>query len=189
MKKNLLALLAFVALLIPSTSNAQNEVNIGKQNIQLKSDLMTPEALWAMGRISAYAASPDGQHIVYQVGYYSVKHNRSHHVLYMMNADGSGQKKLTTGSKNETDASWLDNQTVAFITGGEIWSMNSDGTDRRQLTKTDGEVEGYLFSPDRQKVIILKSLPFHDIIQKNPDDLPKATGRVVNDLMYRHWDH
>jgi len=79
------------ALMIGGSSNAiaQEEVNIGKQNIQLSNDLMTPEALWAMGRISSYAASPDGQKIVYQVGYYSVKYNKSHHVLYIMNADGS----------------------------------------------------------------------------------------------------
>ena len=192
MKKNLLrpfALFALLALSTPLTLKAQNDVNIGKQNITLQSDRMTPEALWAMGRIGAYAASPDGQHIVCQVGYYSVKHNRSHHVLYMMNADGSNQKKLTVSAKNETDPQWLDNQTVAFITGGEVWSMSIDGTNRQQLSRTDGEVEGFKFAPDRKHVIILKSLPFHDVIQKNPDDLPKATGRVVNDLMYRHWDH
>ncbi len=168
--------------------NAQNTVNIGKQNIQLKSDLMTPEALWAMGRISAYAPSADGQKVVYQVGYYSVKENKSHHVLYIMNADGTGQKLLTTSAQNETDPAWVGNL-IAFITGGEIWTMNADGTDRHQVSKTDGAVEGFKFSPDGSKVIILKSMPFHEVIQKNPDDLPKATGRRVTDLMYRHWDH
>ena len=48
--------------------NAQEKVNIGKSNITLKSDLMTPEALWAMGRISAYAPSKGGQNRAYQVG-------------------------------------------------------------------------------------------------------------------------
>ncbi len=168
--------------------NAQNTVNIGKQNIQLKSDLMTPEVLWAMGRISAYAPSADGQKVVYQVGYYSVKENKSHHVLYIMNADGTGQKLLTTSAQNETDPAWVGNL-IAFITGGEIWTMNADGTDRHQVSKTDGAVEGFKFSPDGSKVIILKSMPFHEVIQKNPDDLPKATGRRVTDLMYRHWDH
>ena len=180
------------ALLIVGASGsmkAQEDVNIGKQNIQLDSDLMTPEALWAMGRIGGYSASPDGQKIVYQVGYYSVKHDKSHHVLYVMNADGTGQQKLTTGSKNETDAAWLDNGTIAFLTGGEVWKMNADGTNRRQLSRTGGEVEGFKFSPDGTKVILLKSLPFNEIIKKNPDDLPKATGRLVTDLMYRHWDH
>ena len=150
---------------------------------------MTPEALWAMGRIGSYAASPDGQHIVYQVGYYSVKYNKSHHVLYMMNADGSGKKLLTESSKNETDAQWLDNETIAFLTGGEVWSMKYDGSARKQLSQTKGEVEGYKFSPDGTKVILLKSIPYHGSIKENPSDLPKATGRLVTDLMYRHWDH
>ncbi len=168
--------------------NAQEKVNIGKSNITLKSDLMTPEALWAMGRISAYAPSKGGQKIAYQVGYYSVKENKSHHVLYMMNADGTGQQLLTTDAENETDPSWLGDR-LAYLRGGEIWTMNADGTDRRQLSHTDGSVEGYKFSPDGSQVILLKSLPFHEVIKENPADLPKATGRLVTDLMYRHWDH
>ncbi len=187
--KRLLFTVAVALIMAGGSTNAQDDVNIGKQNINLVSDQMTPEALWAMGRIGSYAASPDGKQIVYQVGYYSVKYNRSHQVLYIVNADGTGQKKLTTSSKSETDPVWLTTDRIAFITGGEIWAMNADGSNRQQLTKTNGEVEGFKFSPNGKKVIILKSIPFHDIIQKNPDDLPKATGRLVTDLMYRHWDH
>ena len=171
------------------TVNAEETVKIGKQNVTVDDGRMTPEALWAMGRISGYAASPDGSHIVCQVGYYSVKYNKSHHVLYMMNADGSGKQQLTKSDKNETDAAWLDNETIAFLTGGEVWSMKLDGSERHQLSKTDGNVEGFLFSPDQKKVILLKSIPFHEVIKENPSDLPKATGRLVTDLMYRHWDH
>ena len=182
-------LAAALLLCIAGNVNAQEDVRIGKQNISIKDGRMSPEALWAMGRISAYSASPDGSKIVYQVGYYSVKHNKSHHVLYMMNADGSNQTLLTKGDKNETDAQWLDNETIAFATGGEIWCMKADGNDRRQLSKTDGSVEGFKFSPDRKKVIVLKSIPYTGSIKAKPEDLPKTTGRVVTDLMYRHWDH
>ena len=189
--KKLLTFVAVLLLSVPATSKTSENDVIGKSNIKLTSRMMTPEALWAMGRIGSYEASPDGQHVVYQVGYYSVKQNKSHQVLYVMDCDskGSNQRLLTTGSKNETDPAWLDAETIAFISGGEIWSMKLDGTDRKQLSKTNGEVEGFKFSPDRKKVIILKSLPFHEVIKKNPDDLPKATGRRVTDLMYRHWDH
>jgi dipeptidyl aminopeptidase/acylaminoacyl peptidase len=151
--------------------------------------MMTPEAMWAMGRIGTTEASPNGDKVVYQVGYYSVKQNKSHQVIYIMDADGANNKQLTTSSKSETDPTWLDAETIAFISGGEIWSMKADGSERKQLSKTDGKVEGFKFSPDHSKVIILKSMPFYEIIKKNPDDLPKATGRRVTDLMYRHWDH
>ena len=180
--------LAVLALIVLGDVNAQSEV-IGKQNIKLQSRMMTPEALWAMGRIGGVEASPDGKKIVFQVGYYSVKANKSHQVLCMMNSDGSGRQQLTTSTKNETDPTWIDAETIAFLTGGEAWMMNADGTGRKQLSNTDGKVEGFKFSPDHKKVILIKSLPFNDIIQKNPDDLPKATGRRITDLMYRHWDH
>ncbi len=183
-------LLLAAVLMLSAPASAQNDTDvIGKQNIRLTSPTMTPEALWAMGRISSYEASPDGKRIVFQVGYYSVKQNKSHHVLYMMNADGSNRQLLTHSAKNETDATWLDAETIAFLTGGEIWAMKADGTARRQLSKTDSQVEGFKFSPDRSRVIILKSIPFHEVIKENPEDLPKATGRLVTDLMYRHWDH
>lgn len=187
MKK--LMTIAILALIALGCVNEKEEMNIGKQDIKLQSDTLTPEALWAMGRIGGYAASPDGKHIVYNVAYYSVKHNKSHHVLYVMDADGQNQKKLTTSAKNETDAAWLSDDRIAFITSGEVWSMNINGSDRKQLSQTDGEVGGFLFSPDKKKVILIQSVPYYGSIQKSPDDLPKTTGMVIDDLMYRHWDH
>ena len=180
---------AVTVLSVLCSVNAEDNVNIGKSNIKLKSRMMTPEALWAMGRIGTVEASPDGQQVVYQVGYYSVKQNKSHQVICIMNADGSNNRQLTTSSKNETDPTWLDAERIAYLSGGEVWMMKADGSDRKQLSKTDGNVEGFKFSPDRQMIIIIKSMPFHEVIKKNPDDLPKATGRRVTDLMYRHWDH
>ena len=183
--------LAAAALLLTAcgTQKETDKVNIQKQTIELTSDQMTPEALWAMSRIGGYEPSPDGKHIVFQMGYYSVEENKSHQVLWIMNADGSEQKQLTEDADNETDAQWLDNETVAFIKGGEVWKMNLDGSGRKQLSETEGKVEGFMFSPDYSKVIILQSIPFNEIIKEKPADLPQTTGRVVTDLMYRHWDH
>jgi dipeptidyl aminopeptidase/acylaminoacyl peptidase len=150
-------------------------------------DRMNAETLWAMGRIGGAAASPDGNTIVYQVGYYSVKQNKSHQMLYTISADGKKQCALTTTTASETDATWIDGgKRIAFLTGGQLWSMNADGTDRRQLTKSEIDIEGYIFSPDEKKVILIKSLPYHESIKKNPDDLPLASGRLVTDLNYRY---
>ncbi|MBQ9357386.1 MAG: S9 family peptidase [Prevotella sp.] len=189
MKKILSAIICAMIITACGTQQDNDRVNISKQTIELQSDQMTPEALWAMSRIAASAASPDGQHIVFQVGYYSVEHNKSHQVLWMMNADGTEQKQLTQDADNETDAAWLNNETIAFIKGGEVWQMDLNGNSRKQMSQTEGKVEGFMFSPDASKVILVESIPFHDIIQQNPDDLPEATGRLVTDLMYRHWDH
>jgi len=169
---------------------AQNDVNfIGKNNITLKSKLMTPEALWAMGRIGGAQASPDGKKIVYQTGYYSVKKNKSHQVLYTMDADGKNVKMLTKIAKSETDAAWIENgNKIAFLCEGQIWKMNPDGTERKQLTNDKTGIDGFKFSPDGKHVILIKQIPYNESIKKNPDDLPKATGMLITDMNYRHWD-
>ena len=149
--------------------------------------------LWAMGRIGSYAVSPDGSKVAYQVTYYSVEENRSNTIIYVrpVNSDAS-----TDNSKDEetflgpgSDPVWLDNNKLAFASKGEIWTMNAKGKSRKQVTKTGGEVQGFIFAPDQKRVIIIKAVPYHDIIQERPADLPQSTGRVITDLMYRHWDH
>lgn len=154
----------------------------------MAADRMTPEVLWSMGRIGAAEPSPDGTRIVYQVGYYSVPENSGQQKLKMVDADGCNMVTLTTTDTSETDATWIDDNTIAFLSGGDLWTMAADGSARKQLTTT-GDIDGYKFSPDGKRIILVKSIPFHDVIKANPSDLPKATGRLVTDLMYRHWDH
>ena len=182
--------LAMTAAMLAVSPKIDAQTMIGPNNIKLESDLMTPEALWAMGRIGSSEASPDGKQIVYQVSYYSVKENKSHTMLFVQNADGKNKRQLTKDEKSESDATWIEcGKKIAFIRSGEIWSMNADGSDRKQLSNTDGSVEGFKFSPDGKKVVFIKSIPYYGSIKKNPEDLPKASGRIITDMNYRHWDH
>ena len=129
MNKNLTIAMTTAMLLSGGVAQTQaQDVNIGKsKQVMLKGDIMTPETLWAMGRVGSAAASPDGKQVVYQVGYYSVKENRGHQVLFIMNADGTGQTKLTTDAKSESDPVWIEGgKRIAFLRGGQIWAMNPE---------------------------------------------------------------
>lgn len=185
--------LAVAAAIGCASVNAEAQTMIGKTTDVAaisNGDRMTAETLWAMGRIGGATASPDGKTIAYQVGYYSIKENKSHQMLYTVSADGKLQRTLTNTAASETDAAWINGgKRIAFLSKGQLWTMNADGSDRRQLTKSDINIEGFKFSPDEKKVLLIKSLPYHESIKKNPDDLPLATGRVITDLNYRHWDH
>ena len=102
------------AMAITGIATAQANVNtpdkepaiIGKSEIRIEGKLMTPEALWAMGRIGEVSVSPDAKSIVYGVSYYSVEQNKSHHTLHIMGEDGSNKTLLTTTASNETSAAW-----------------------------------------------------------------------------------
>lgn len=187
---NKATILATALSICCSSVNAQENASfIGKSNITLQSDLMTPEALWAMGRIGTAQASPDGKHIIYQVGYYSVKQNKGHQVIYIMDSEGKNNKMLTTSAKSETDAVWIKGgQKIAFLCDGQIWEMNPDGSGRKQLTNDKTGIDGFKFSPDEKYVILIKQIPYHGIIKEKPEDLPLTTGRVITDMNYRHWD-
>lgn len=181
---------AILAGTLACTTPTMAQTMIEKNNIKLSTDRMTPEALWAMGRIGSATASPNGKQIVYQVGYYSVAENKGHQILYIMDNKGGNKKQLTTDTKSETDAAWIEGgKKIAFLRDGQVWSMNPDGTDRKQLSHSAIDIEGFKFSPDGTKIILIKSIDYHGTIEQNPSDLPKATGRLVTDMNYRHWDH
>ena len=204
MKRSILIAMMASAVLISSCAQNQKEEAqsfIGKQEVTLASDLMTPEALWAMGRIGGVQPSPDGSKILYNVSYYSVEENRSHTVICLMNSDGSDNKTLTTSPKSQGGAVWIDGgNKIAYLTSEDgvssVWVMNADGTGAKKIAAKDAkgeelEVEDFLFSPDGKKVVLVSQIPYEGsvVLGKNKyQDLPKTTGRIVTDVMHKHWD-
>ena len=179
-----------------SAQKAEAQVFIGRQNINVKGGVLTPEALWAMGRIGGLDVSPDGSKVVYTVSYYSVKENKSHSVIYVMNADGSDNKMITKSANSETDCSWIENgKKIAFLSSengkSQIWTMNPDGSVRQIIDCGYKEPEGFIFSPDGSKVMFVHSIPCSGPVKKAADiykDLPKSSGMLITDLMHKHWD-
>ncbi|HRF85447.1 MAG TPA: S9 family peptidase [Alloprevotella sp.] len=166
---------------------------IGKQKPHTTDDKLTPELLWAMGRIGGFQSSPDGKTAVYSVSYYSVKQNKSHTVLYSLNLLDKTPQLLTQSNSSESSAVYIkDGRKIAFLSSesgsSQVWEMNPDGTGRKQLSSETKDVADFLFSPDGKKVILIMDTENTSSIQKNDKDLDKASGMVINDLMYKHWD-
>ena len=70
MKSNLMTMTAAMLLAASGQANAgtpSGKPFIGKQEISIQDGRMTPEALWAMGRIGETSVSPDGKQIAYTV--------------------------------------------------------------------------------------------------------------------------
>ena len=166
---------------------------IERSDIQIEGKRMTPEALWAMGRISGVAVSPDEKQIAYTVAYYSVPENKSNREVFVMNTDGTGNQQITRTPWQENEVNWIKGGTkLAFLSneGGssQLWEMNPDGSGRKQLTQYDGDIEGYSFSPDGKKLLFIAQVKTKQSTADKYPDLPKATGIIVTDLMYKHWD-
>lgn len=179
-----------------SSSEATKEGDadlIGRSDIRIENRRMTPEALWAMGRIGSVTPSPDGKQIAYAVTYYSVPQNKSNSELFIMNADGSANTQLTRTTWHEGQPTWIKGGTkLAYLSSesgsSQVWEMNPDGTERRQLTDYDGDIEGFSFSPDGKKLLFIAQVKTVQSTKDKYPDLDKTTGIIVTDLMYKHWD-
>lgn len=154
-------------------------------------------ALEQLGRISEPKVSPDGTKVLYGVSYENLEQNNSNRDLYVLNLDGktSGNgTKITDTPKSENGAVWIDGgQRIAFIYPdadgkAQMWTMNADGTNRVQASSIEGGIDGFLLSPDQSKVVFIKQVKYSRDAADIYPDLPKATGRVIDDLMYKHWD-
>ena len=140
-----------------------DQVLIEKSDIKIEGKRMTPEALWAMGRIGGFAVSPDGKKIAYTVAYYSVPENKSNREVFVMNADGSDNQQITRTPYQENEVTWIKGGTkLAFLSNdngsSQLYEMNPDGSGRKQLTNYDGDIEGYSISPDGKKLLFISQV-------------------------------
>ncbi|MCK5692226.1 MAG: PD40 domain-containing protein, partial [Bacteroidales bacterium] len=195
MKKTVL-FLSILGLLSACQENVQQETDsplIGKNLLTLSSDIMSPEVLWSFGRLGDVQVSPDGQLILYGVSYYSIEQNRSNRELFVMNSDGSEKVQLTETPQNEFNAIWHpDGEQIIYISSAsgslQAWLMGVDGSGKSLISDVEGGITGLVFSPDGTKVLYTQEVQVDKTTQDLHPDLQKTDGRVINDLMYRHWN-
>lgn len=166
---------------------------IGRVDVKVPNGVMTPEVLYSMARVSDAKLSPDGKKILYGVTFISIEQNKGNRELFVMNIDGSDKKQITNTPQSEQNAVWIKGGSeIAFLCneGGssQIWVMNADGSNRRKVSNHSGNINGFLFSPDESKVLFFSDIKYGKRTSDIYPDLPKASGRIVNDLMYKHWD-
>ena len=66
--------------------------------------------------------------------------------------------------------------------------MNPDGSDRAQITDREGGINDFIYSPDNKKILFVADVKYGERTSDIYSDLPQATGMIIDDLMYKHWD-
>ena len=177
------------------TAVQSDEKIIERPDIRVTDGMFTPEVLEAFGRVSDPQPSPDGSKIIFTLAYEDIQENKANAEIYSINADGSELKRLTTSAPSESNIRWIQKGSkIAFLkrdneTGkGQIFVMNADGSDVRRLSNVAEGIECFEISPDETKIIYGSPIAAFNKDESLFKDLPKTTGRVVDDLMYKHWD-
>lgn len=78
--------------------------------------------------------------------------------IYLMNADGTQPRALTTGANDDRRPVWTpDGKSILFDSSDgvhqDIWSVNVADGSRKQLTHVDGLVDLATLSPDGQQIV------------------------------------
>jgi dipeptidyl aminopeptidase/acylaminoacyl peptidase len=195
MKKiSLFLLLAAIGVLVSCT---KYKSPVSQNDKELDSLLalgkMTPELMWKFGRISELTLSPDGKTILYSVKHFNLKENKGKARLFTMPAEGGSPTLVATGSVNASNGVWRpDGKKIAYLSAEkgstQIWEMNPDGTGRKQISNTDGDVIGFSFAPSGDGVLYVQEVKLDKNSLDLHPDLPKANVRIIGDMNYRHWD-
>lgn len=195
MKKiNLSAWLILIALFTSLQSFSQeSKTVIGKSNLKLTSDVMTPEVLWSFGRLGDIQLSPDKNTVLFGISYYSIKQNKGNRDLYSINIKSDKIQQLTETSFSEYNAQWRpDGKKIGFLSAEsgsmQLWEMNPDGSNKIQISNISGGITGFKYAPDQSKVLYTKEVKIKKTVHDIYPDLDKSTGRVLTNMMYRHWD-
>lgn len=156
-------------------------------------DVMTPELLWKIKRISAPAVSPDGQSFVYGVTTYDVSANRGNTDLWLRPVGGGDPVRLTDLDGSESGADWRpDGQWIGFLAttdDGRQWhEVRPDGSGLRQVTTVPGGISNVQYSPDGKRISFTARVKLDLTTVERYPDLPEAEALITDDLMYRHWD-
>jgi dipeptidyl aminopeptidase/acylaminoacyl peptidase len=193
MKK--LHFILFFALLLPLSCKQQQTEVKQEQGPQFKNQLseeekkggiMTPELMWKFGRLGTIDLSPDGKTVLYTVTEYDLETQANRTNIFSLPVAGGGAVQLTTNGGSSPQ--WINNgQAIAFMSGSDLFTMNSDGSGQKKIGGL-ANFEIFKVSPDGKKIYFTKRVKL-DQTANEKHNLPKANVRIINDLMYRHWNY
>lgn len=195
--------LKMCAMLLPMALTACSDKSGGgdakvieKPEIKVENGMLTPEVLEAFGRITEATPSPDGTKIAFCLTYEDIEENKGNSEIYVMDADGNNMTRLTRTAGSESNIQWIEEgKKIAYLRHDEktdavqIFTMNADGSSQKCISAVENGIECFKISPDGKNVVYASAI---DDYNKNDEelfkDLPKTTGRVIDDLGYKHWD-
>ncbi|WP_314055483.1 S9 family peptidase [Porphyromonas catoniae] len=154
---------------------------------------LTAETMLTLARVGSAALSPDGKLVVYSVGFPNIKDNKIRTEFFTVTSSGTARTQITRDIPGLSSPRWIQGgRRISYLSSEsgatQVWTMRPDGSDRKQVTNIEGGISDYLFSPDEKKLAYIKEIKFGKATKDIYPDLPKATGRIITDLMYKHWD-
>ena len=170
----------------PDIKNALPQFNNQLTASEKAGGVMTPEIMLKFGRLGTFDLSPDGSTVLYTVTDIDLQSEEKRTNIFRLATSGGDPVKLT--STGGSSPQWFNNgKSVAFVNNGSLYTMNADGSEQKIVTGIDN-FETFNISPSGNKIYYTKRVKL-DQTANEKHNLPKAKVRIINELMYRHWNY
>ncbi|HVG19427.1 MAG TPA: S9 family peptidase, partial [Blastocatellia bacterium] len=128
--------------------------------------------------------SPDGQSVAYVVSAIDVKEDKSISHIWMVGFDGKNDRQITYSQESETSPRWSpDGKYLSFTSsrpgkakGNQVWLLDRSGGEAFQLTEVKGRIQGYEWSPDSKRLVLVIADPDPDAEPSAPEPAEGAGG-------------
>ena len=148
--------------------------------------VMTPEIMWKFRRLGSIVLSPDGTTILFTATDIDLKTETRRTNIFSIPSSGGDPVQLT--ADGGSDPQWIYNgKSIAFINNGNLMTMNADGSDKKPVEGIK-DFEYFSISPSGKEIYFTRRVKL-DQTANEKYNLPKAKVRIIEDLMYRHWNY
>lgn len=163
---------------------------------------MTFDDFVAVKSVGDPQISPDGRWVLYSVRTTDVGANKRSTVTLLAaveaqtSAPGASIKagQFPNGAVPASEARWSpDGRRVAYVTGGQLWIADANGTNARQLSTVNGGAGGIVWSPTGDRIAFASGVyPDCESDACNAEraraaDTVKVKAHIADNLLYRHW--
>jgi dipeptidyl aminopeptidase/acylaminoacyl peptidase len=157
-------------------------------------------ALLSLKRIGDPQISPDGKLVAFSVQTVDAAANRRPKSVWVVPLAGGAPKPISPPAENAERPRWApDSKRLAWISdrsgSSQIWLVDPDGGNGKQVTSLSTEAGGIVFSPDGKNLVftcdVFPECGADDACNKKKLDEEKDSkvkARIYTGLLYRHWN-
>ncbi len=174
---------------------------------------MTPELLWKLGRFGEATLSPDGSQVAYTVRRYRLEANKGWSTLYLMDVASQEQQILLADWSSLGSVQWVqrpeglriffegmpgsgpddtagDAEDVARpeVDAPQAWALDPETGDLVQVTDVADGIANLKVAPTADRIAVTMDVKLDPTVNELYPDLPHANARIIDSLMYRHWN-
>ncbi len=162
-------------------------------------DRMTPELLWKLGRLGDAAVSADGNQVAYAVKKYDLEKNKGTSTVYIFDLTTRSQRPLLRNWPAVADLQFGKSPfgERIYLTGAtdddedtksQDWAVNPLDGGILQVTDHEDGVGNLKVSPTGHHMAFTVDVKLDQDVNELYEDLPKADARIIDSLMFRHWN-